>query len=72
MMSVRTMTYREPRDGAAQEGEADITRDDHGNIAVDGVTVQAVRSFPNGYTGLVLVDNKTTYVLTSAFQHIAS
>jgi hypothetical protein len=70
MMSVRTMTYREPRNGAAQEGETEITRDDHGHIAVDGVTVQAVRSFPNGYTGLVLVDNKTTYVMTDAFQHI--
>jgi hypothetical protein len=72
MKRARMMTYREPRDGAALEGEAEITRSDQGSIAVDGVNVQAVRTFPNGYTGLTLVDNKTTYVLTSEFQRLAA
>jgi hypothetical protein len=61
------MTYREPRQGAALEGEALVGTDDRGGYVVDGVSVQAVRVFPNGYTGLTLVDNKTTYVLTSDF-----
>jgi hypothetical protein len=70
MRHARMMTYREPRDGAALEGEAEMTKDDLGNITVDGVTVQAVRTLSNGYTALVLVDNKTTYVLTSEYQQI--
>ncbi len=61
------MTYGEPRHGAVREGEALISTDDQGGYVVDGVSVQAVRVFSNGYTGLVLVDNKTTYVLTSDF-----
>jgi hypothetical protein len=71
MKRVRMMTYREPRDGAALEGQADITKDDQ-DYAVDGVPVQAIRTLPNGYTALVLVDNKTTYVVTSEFQQIAA
>jgi hypothetical protein len=64
------MTYREPRHGAALEGEALVSTDDQGGYVVDGVSVQAVRVFSNGYTGLALVDNKTTYVLTSDFEPI--
>jgi hypothetical protein len=70
MNRARMMTYREPRDDAAREGEAEITNDDHANIAVDGVNVQSVRTLPNGYTALVLVDNKTTYVITREFLQI--
>jgi hypothetical protein len=61
------MTYREPRPGAAREGEALVSTDGQGGYVVDGVNVESIRVFSNGYTGLVLVDNKTTYVLTSDF-----